>query len=377
MAKNMGIKKLFIHAFLDGRDTPPENGIKYIEKLLSKIKEIGIGQISTIMGRYYAMDRDNRWERVERAYKAMVEGVGKSIKDPLIGLKESYNKGITDEFVEPMVLADDNNSPLGKIEDGDSIISFNFRADRIREITKALTLDDFAYFNRNKKPNIFYTCMTEYEKGLDLPVVFSPISLVKILADIFKENNVKNLRIAETEKYAHVTYFFNGGVEEKFLGEDRILIPSPKVSTYDLKPEMSAYEVTNRVIKEIKSKKYDVIILNYANPDMVGHTGNLNAAIKAIEIIDSCLGEVIDTIKEEGGISLITADHGNAEIMIDPDTGEPHTAHTTNKVPFIIVDDGLKKNLKKECALKDVAPTILSLMGIEKPKEMTGVDIRE
>ncbi len=377
MAKGMGVKDLFVHAFLDGRDTPPENGIKYVEKLLLKMKEIGIGRIATMMGRYYAMDRDNRWDRIEKAYRAMVEGAGRFVSDPLVGLKESYERGITDEFVEPMVLVDKDNNPLGKIEDGDSVISFNFRADRIREITKALTLKEFEYFNRNKKPEIFYTCMTEYEKDLDLPVAFPPITLNKILADVFRENGIKNLRIAETEKYAHVTYFFNGGVEEKYPEEDRILIPSPKIPTYDLKPEMSAYEVTERVLKEIRSKKYRVIILNYANPDMVGHTGNLNAAIKAIEAVDFCLGRVVNAIREEGGIALITADHGNAEIMIDPETGEPHTAHTTNKVPFILVDEECKNGLKSGCALKDIAPTILSLMGIKKPEEMTGVDLRE
>jgi len=372
MAKEKKLEKVFVHAFLDGRDTSPTGGLGFIQQLLNKFKEYGIGTLATVAGRYYAMDRDKRWERVQKAYCAMVYGEGKQTKDIISAIKESYNNKITDEFVVPIVVHDDKNQPLGTIRKEDVGIFFNFRADRARELSFALTDENFKEFPRPDNLTIDLVNLTLYAEKLKTKVAFPPIKMTNILGEVLSKEGKKQLRIAETEKYAHVTFFFNGGQEKSFDGEDRILIPSPKVPTYDLKPEMSAYEVTERVIKEIESEKYDFIVLNYANPDMVGHTGVLSAAIKAIEAVDECVGKVVMAVKETKGIAMVTADHGNAETMIDPNNGEPFTAHTTHRVPFALIMNGFKGSLRSDGRLADVAPTILYLMNIKKPKEMEG-----
>ncbi|MBI3752708.1 MAG: 2,3-bisphosphoglycerate-independent phosphoglycerate mutase [Deltaproteobacteria bacterium] len=374
MAKQKGMDKVFIHAFLDGRDTPPRSGKGYIENLQAHLDKTGIGRIATITGRYYAMDRDNRWERVEKAYKALAQGKGERFANsPIEAITEAYQKGETDEFVMPTVITN-NNKPVATIKNGDGIIFFNFRADRARELTRTLTQEDFKWFNRGQKIKLSgYVCLAEYDATFNLSVAFLPQSLKNILAEIFSNNKIKQLRIAETEKYAHVTFFFNGGVEKPFPLEDMVLIPSPKeVPTYDKKPEMSAYLVTEELVKRIKSGGYQFILVNYANGDMVGHTGVMDAAVKACEVINECLERVVKTGGENGWIVLITSDHGNIEQMIDYNTKEPHTAHTTNLVPFVLID-GERKNMSlRNGGLSDVAPTILELMGIEKPVEMTG-----
>lgn len=373
MAKKQGLNKVFIHAFLDGRDTPPTSGKKYIENLQAHLDKTGAGRIATISGRYYAMDRDNRWERVEKAYMALAQGQGRAAKNPIDAVSAAYKSNETDEFVLPTVITE-NNKPIAAVKGGDGIIFFNFRADRARELTRALTQEDFNGFGRGARPKLSaYVCMTEYDATFNLPVAFSPQSLKNILADILSSRNIKQLRIAETEKYAHVTFFFNCGVEKPFPLEERVLIPSPKdVATYDKKPEMSAYLVTDELVQRIKSGNYQFILVNYANGDMVGHTGIMGAAVKACEVVNECLERVVTAAKENGWTVLITSDHGNIEQMIDYNTKEPHTAHTTNLVPFILIDDK-KKNLSlRDGGLSDVAPTILDLMGIDKPKEMTG-----
>jgi 2,3-bisphosphoglycerate-independent phosphoglycerate mutase len=372
MAKEKGVEEIFVHAFLDGRDTSPTGGIGFIQQLLNKFNEYGIGRLATVAGRYYAMDRDKRWERVQKAYQAMVYGEGKQTNDIVSAIKESYNNKITDEFVIPIVVSDDKNHPTSKIKKDDVGIFFNFRADRARELSYALTDEGFKEFPRPDEMTIDLVNLTLYDEKLKAKVAFPPIKMTNILGEVLSKEGKKQLRIAETEKYAHVTFFFNGGEEKSFEGEDRILIPSPKVPTYDLKPEMSAFEVTERVIKEIESKKYDFIVLNYANPDMVGHTGILSAAIKAIEAVDQCVGKVITAVKEVKGIAMVTADHGNAEMMIDPNNGDTFTAHTTNRVPFALITDDFKGGLRSDGRLADVAPTILYLMNIKKPKEMEG-----
>jgi 2,3-bisphosphoglycerate-independent phosphoglycerate mutase len=372
MAKEKDVEKVFVHAFLDGRDTSPTGGVGYIQQLLNKFEEYGIGRLATVAGRYYAMDRDKRWERVRKAYQAIVYGEGNQTNDVIGAIKESYNKQITDEFVVPIVVKDEANRPIGKIEKNDVGIFFNFRADRARELSYALTDEGFKEFPRPDNMTIDLVNLTLYDEKLKTKIAFLPIKMANILAEVLSREGKKQLRIAETEKYAHVTFFFNGGEEKAFDGEDRVLIPSPKVPTYDLKPEMSAYEVTERVIKEIKSEEYDFCVLNYANPDMVGHTGILSAAIKAIEAVDECVGKVIAAVKEVKGIAMVTADHGNAEMMIDPDNGETFTAHTTNPVPFALIMEDFKGGLRSGGRLADVAPTILYLMNIKKPKEMEG-----
>jgi 2,3-bisphosphoglycerate-independent phosphoglycerate mutase len=377
MAKQRGVPRVYVHAILDGRDTPPTSGIHHVESLLAKMKEIGIGEVATVGGRYFAMDRDNRWDRVERAYRAMVRGEGKESADPVAAVSASYAAGKTDEFMEPTVIRKDGR-PVGAISPGDSVIFFNFRGDRARELTRALTMEGFDKFPRPERLDLAYACMATYDETFHLPVGFAPQTLQNILADVFAAHGIRNLRISETEKYAHVTYFFNGGEEKVFAGETRILIPSPSVPTYDLQPEMSAYEVGERVEAEIGSGKYDAMILNFANGDMVGHTGILSAAIRAVEAVDDNLRRVVEKIWELGGIALVTADHGNAELMVDPETGEPHTAHTTNPVPLVFADPAGKAfALKKDRALEDLAPTILHLLEIPLPPEMTGEDLRK
>lgn len=371
MAKRHGLKDTFVHCFFDGRDVPPDSAKKYVEELEAKLAEIGVGKIASVMGRYYAMDRDRRWERVKLAYDAMAMGRGLTADSAIQAVCESYSRGEFDEFVKPTVIVKDGK-PTATIDAGDSVIFFNFRPDRAREITRAFVDPDFNGFEREKGffP-LFYVCMTQYDKVMpNVVVAYKPESLENTFGEYISKLGLKQLRIAETEKYAHVTFFFNGGVETVYEGEDRVLIPSPKVATYDLKPEMSAYEVTDEVIKRIKSGVYDVIILNFANCDMVGHTGVFEAARKAVEAIDECLGRIAQQVLEQNGALLITADHGNAEQMIDYDTGGPFTAHTTYPVPLIAIGLG---NIKlKEGRLADLAPTMLDIMNIEKPPEMTG-----
>jgi len=371
LAKRQGLKDVYIHCFFDGRDVPPDSAKCYVEELESKLKEIGVGKIASVMGRYYAMDRDNRWERVKLAYDAMVLGEGLKASSAIQAVLDSYGREEFDEFVKPTVI-EENGKPVATIGENDSIIFFNFRPDRAREITRTFVDPDFKGFQRPKGffP-VHYVCMTQYDKTMpNVSVAFKPESLSNTFGEYISRLGYKQLRIAETEKYAHVTFFFNGGVEAVYEGEDRVLIPSPKVATYDLKPEMSAFEVTDEVINRIKSKQYDVIILNFANCDMVGHTGVFEAAKKAVEAIDKCLGRIVPAVLEQDGKVLITADHGNAEQMIDYETGGAFTAHTTNVVPLIAI--GLGDIKLKEGRLADIAPTMLDIMGLEKPQEMTG-----
>lgn len=368
MAQKLGVKDVCIHAFLDGRDTPPKSAADYLFQLEEELKKIGLGRIVTITGRYWAMDRDNRWERVEKAYLALTEGIAQRADSSAEAINAAYSAGQTDEFVEPQVIGQ-----AGSIDDGDGIIFFNFRADRAREITRALTLADFSGFSRTKIPQLAdFVCLTEYDENFDLPIAFSSETYPDILAEVVSDAGLKQLRIAETEKYAHVTFFFNGGVERAWPGEDRVLIPSPKeVATYDQKPSMSAEEVTDEVIKRVESKEYQLIVLNFANCDMVGHTGILSAAIEAVETVDRCLERVVAAVTAAGGKLLITADHGNCEQMVD-DNGRPHTAHTTNPVQLIFVDSERKDQNIRDGILADLAPTILDLLSLEKPAAMTG-----
>ncbi len=372
MAKRQGLEKVYIHCFMDGRDVPPDSGKGFIQQLSDKLKEIGVGEIATVMGRYYAMDRDNRWERVQKAYAAMVLGEGETAECPVCAMKKSYENDVMDEFVLPTVIQK-NGKPVAKIQANDSVIFFNFRPDRAREITRALTQPDFDGFQRELFP-LFYVCMTQYDKTFqNVEVAYKPQVLKNTLGEYLAKLGKKQFRIAETEKYAHVTFFFNGGVEQPNPGEDRILIPSPKVATYDLKPEMSAYEVADKAVELIEGGEYDVMILNFANSDMVGHTGVLEAAEKAVKAVDECTGKVVDAIRRMGGQVMITADHGNSEMMVDPETGGPFTAHTTNPVPFILVSDQYQgAELRADGILADIAPTLLQLMGEEKPEEMEG-----
>ena len=370
-AKKEGLQKVYVHAFMDGRDVAPSSGKEFIEKTEAMMKEVGVGQIATISGRYYAMDRDNRWERVELAYNAIVKGTGETANSAVEAIEKSYHDNKTDEFVLPTVILEDGH-PTTTVKSGDSVIFFNFRPDRARELTRALTQKDFDGFNAEKLQLTFVT-MTQYDKTFEgVNVAFKAQTLTNTLGEFVANKGLNQLRIAETEKYAHVTFFFNGGVEKPNENEDRALIASPKVATYDLKPEMSAYEVTEELIKRIDSDKYDMIILNYANPDMVGHTGVIPAAVKAIETVDECLGKVADKILEKDGSLFITADHGNAETMIDFSTGNPFTAHTTDPVPFVWVSNHSKGKSLEDGKLSDIAPTMLKEMGIDKPEEMTG-----
>jgi len=377
MAKNHGLEKVFLHCFLDGRDTPPASAAVYISSVQRKMTEIGCGEIATMVGRFYAMDRDKRWDRTQRAYDLLANAVGGRVTDPLEALKLSYDKGVTDEFVEPRVIVRESGEPIATIQDDDSVIFFNFRPDRARQITRALAVPEFTEFPTPNRPRVDYVCFTTYDATFPLPVAFPPRQHRNVLAEVFASLSTRNYRLAETEKYAHVTYFFNGGVEKEFACERRLLVPSPKVTTYDLQPEMSAFAVTDKVLRCIDERETDVFVINFANPDMVGHTGKLDKTIEACQYVDTCLGRITKSIRQQNGITLITADHGNAEQMIDPLTGSPHTAHTTNPVPFHLIDEesvGLK--LRSEGALEDVAPTMLGLLGLDQPAEMTGKDLR-
>ena len=384
MARETKVSKVFIHCFMDGRDTPPESGIDFLRQLEQKIREFGVGQIASISGRYYAMDRDNRWERIEKASRAMVHGDAEAkFDDPIAAIRASYKKGVTDEFVIPAVLTTQAAPgkpavPRGLIRDDDAAIFFNFRADRARQITRALTEPGFSGFTDSARPkNLAFVGMTQYEKTWPwLRYILGPEKLEHILANVFADLQFRNLRVAETEKYAHVTYFFNGGVEKPFAGEERVLVPSPKVPTYDLKPEMSAKGVADTVIHAIEKGDFDAIIMNFANADMVGHSGKLEATVKACETVDACLGRILQALRPRGGAWIITADHGNAETMIDPATGGPHTYHTTNPVPFIIASDDGRAELRSDGSLRDIAPTMLGILGITEPREMTGHDLR-
>ena len=368
LAKRSGVDKVYIHCFMDGRDVPPTSGKDYLAELYKKCDEIGVGEIATVMGRYYAMDRDNRWERVVKAYKAMTEGEGVKFDCACKMMEESYANDVTDEFIVPAV-----SEKAVPVKDNDSIVFFNFRPDRAREITRAFVDPAFSGFEREQLKGLYYVCMTQYDATMpNVHVAFKPESLENTFGEYISDKGLKQLRIAETEKYAHVTFFFNGGVEKQYPGEDRVLVPSPKVATYDLQPEMSAYEVTEEAVKRIDSGKYDVMILNFANCDMVGHTGVFDAAVKAVEAVDTCVGKIVDAVAAKGGVTLITADHGNADKMYEAD-GSPFTAHTTNPVPFIVV--GYPCELREGGRLCDIAPTMLKIMGLEQPKEMTGVSI--
>ena len=368
LAKRSGVDKVYIHCFMDGRDVPPTSGKDYLAELYKKCDEIGVGEIATVMGRYYAMDRDNRWERVVKAYKAMTEGEGVKFDCACKMLEESYANDVTDEFIVPAV-----SEKAVPVKDNDSIVFFNFRPDRAREITRAFVDPAFSGFEREQLKGLYYVCMTQYDATMpNVHVAFKPETLENTFGEYISDKGLKQLRIAETEKYAHVTFFFNGGVEKQYPGEDRILVKSPAVATYDLQPEMSAYEVTDKLLAAIDSDKYDAIILNYANCDMVGHTGVFDAAVKAVEAVDTCVGKIVDAVAAKGGVTLITADHGNADKMYEAD-GSPFTAHTTNPVPFIVV--GYPCELREGGRLCDIAPTMLKIMGLEQPKEMTGVSI--
>ena len=373
LAKRNGLKKVYVHCFLDGRDTPPASGKGYIEELQAKMKEIGVGEIGVVSGRYYAMDRDNNYDRVEKAYLALTKGEGVKGTDAAEAVQKSYDEGITDEFVVPTVMEKDG-VPVTTVKDGDSVVFFNFRPDRAREITRCFCDDDFKGFAREKKLDIKFVCFTEYDVTIpNKTVAFKKVEVTNTFGEYLAANHMKQARIAETEKYAHVTFFFNGGVEAPNEGEDRILVDSPKyVPTYDKKPRMSAYTVCDELCKAITGGQYDVIICNFANPDMVGHTGVQDAAVKAIEVIDECVGEIVEFIKEVDGQLVICADHGNAEQLIDYETGAPFTAHTTNPVPFILVNADPAYKLRENGCLADIVPTLIELMGMEQPKEMTG-----
>jgi 2,3-bisphosphoglycerate-independent phosphoglycerate mutase len=394
-AKQHGVERVFVHAFLDGRDTLPTSGVGYLEKLQGKIREIGVGKIASVGGRYFAMDRDRRWERSKKAFDAIV-GIpeGGAYADSIARVKECYHNDVTDEFVEPFVVIDEQGRPVGPLRDEDAVICFNYRADRVRQITRVLARNsgltkddgqslpgaedlDLAIPRSEVPKRLHYVCMTQYDKQFTLPMVILPESMENLLADMLGQANLRNLRIAETEKYAHVTYFFNGGIEKPFPGEDRVLIPSQKVATYDLAPEMSASGIADAVIKAIGDPAFDLVVVNFANADMVGHSGKIEPTVKGVETIDACLGRIYQTLRHRGGSMLITADHGNAEMMIDPVTGGPHTAHTTNPVPVILVsDDARKYQLREGGSLRDISPTLLGMLNLDKPGRMTGGDLR-
>ena len=372
LAKRSGLENVFVHCFLDGRDTPPASGKDFVAELEAKMAEIGVGKVASVMGRYYAMDRDNRWDRVELAYRALTLGEGNTNVSATAAIQASYDDGKTDEFVMPTVVVE-NGAPVGLINDNDSVIFFNFRPDRAREITRAFCDDEFAGFAREKKQGLVYVCFTDYDETITGKfVAFKKQSITNTFGEFLAANGKTQARIAETEKYAHVTFFFNGGIEEPNEGEDRILVKSPKVATYDLQPEMSAPQVCDKLVEAIGSDKYDVIIINFANPDMVGHTGVEAAAIAAVEAVDTCVGRAVDAVKAAGGAMFICADHGNAEQLLDYETGAPFTAHTTNPVPFILVNAGDEFGLREGGCLADIAPTLIEIMGLEQPKEMTG-----
>jgi len=402
LAAQHRVARVYVHAFMDGRDTMPNSGLGHLEALLQQFREIGLGQLASVNGRYYAMDRDLRWEKEHQAFEAMVTGApeGGAYHDPIARIRELYNNGITDEFIPPFTCVDAEGHPVGLIRDNDVCINFNYRADRVRQITRVLarncdvpgglTASDAndlpkaaeleAEIPRARAPkNIHYVCMTRYDKNFNLPLVIPPESMDNLLANVMAQANLRNLRVAETEKYAHVTYFFNGGIEKPFPGEDRVLIPSQKVATYDLAPEMSASGIADAVVKAVNDTAFDVIIVNFANADMVGHSGKLEPTIRAVETVDTQLGRIYQAIKQRGGALLVTADHGNAELLIDPVTGGPHTAHTTSPVPFILVTDEADTShhriLRPGGSLRDISPTMLTLLGLHQPKEMTGTNL--
>ena len=371
LAAAQGAKKIAVHAVLDGRDKPPRSALEFVDQLEAKLKRIGRGRIATVSGRYYAMDRDKRWERTERAWRAIVEADGVASSSAREAIERSYADGKSDEFVEPHVIGEP--APMAE---GDQVICFNFRADRARELTAAIALDGFSDFKRSRIPKVGYVCMTEYDRSFGLPLAFGPEDVRNTLAEVLADAKLRNLRVAETEKYAHVTYFLNGGVEKAFPLEERALIPSSKVATYDLDPAMKAAAIATRVAEEIEGGKFDVIVMNFANPDMVGHTGKFDATVTAVEATDAALGVVIAALEKRGGVALITADHGNAEFMADPATGQAHTAHTTNPVPLILYDPKWHGRLRDRGTLADVAPTLLGMLGVKRPSEMTGHDLR-
>ena len=377
LAKKAGVERLYVHPILDGRDTPPDSGVKYLGKLIQYMDKIEYGKIATLCGRYYAMDRDNRWDRVERAYRLYTKSQGQGgFQDPIDAIKNAYEKGETDEFVQPIVMVDSGQKAVTQVSEGDGIIFFNFRADRARELTRAFTHTDFNGFDRGSKLDLSgYVCMTLYDETFDLPMAFAPVHLSQILGEVISQKGLKQLRIAETEKYAHVTYFFNGGEETSFSGEERCLIDSPRdVPTYDYKPEMSAYIVTEELLKRLASDAYDFIVINFANMDMVGHTGVKKAAMAACEAVDTCVAKIVDQVLAQNGVLMITADHGNAETMLNEE-GHVHTAHTTNPVPLILVDSDRRDHKLNQGILGDIAPTVLELMGVSQPKEMTGTSL--
>lgn len=375
LAKRNGLEKVYVHCFLDGRDTPPASGKGFVEDLEAEMKKIGVGKVATVMGRYYAMDRDNRWDRVERAYHALTKGEGAAAESAAAGIQASYDAEKFDEFVEPIVVMEDGK-PVATVKDNDSVIFFNFRPDRAREITRAFCDDDFKGFEREKRLNLVYVCFTDYDDTIqNKAVAFKKESVVNTFGEYLANHHMTQARIAETEKYAHVTFFFNGGVEEPNEGEERILVNSPKVATYDLKPEMSAYEVCDNLVNAIKSNKFDVIIINFANPDMVGHTGVLPAAVSAVEAVDECVGRAVAALKEVDGAMFLCADHGNAEQLVDYNTGESFTAHTINPVPFVLINYDETVTLREGGCLADIAPTLIEMMGLTKPEEMTGTSL--
>ena len=379
MAKKMDFKDVYVHCFLDGRDTAPQSAKGYVEALENKMQELGVGKIASLSGRFYAMDRDKRWERVEKAYNALVRGEGNKNTSSVDAVQKSYDEGVTDEFVVPTVI-EENGAPRATISNNDSVIFFNFRPDRAREITRTIVDKDFSDF-ATEKLDLTFVCFTNYDETMpNVKIAFKKEAIVNTYGEVISKNGGKQLRIAETEKYAHVTFFFNGGEEKQYEGEDRILVPSPKVETYDMQPEMSAYQVCGKVVDSIYSGNYNTIILNFANPDMVGHTGSLEAVVKALEAVDTCVGKILKAIKDVHGNLLMTADHGNCEVMVNYETGKPHTAHTTNLVPLsVVTDKGMDIKLKPEGVgrLCDLAPTMLELLEIEKPAEMTGESLIE
>ena len=378
LARREGVPRAFVHAFLDGRDTPPRSGLGYMQAFEKRVAETGYGKVASVMGRFYAMDRDKRWDRVALAYGALVKGEGHRSATPVQAVEEAYGRGENDEFVKPTVVVDGTGDPRGRVRDGDVIVFFNFRGDRARELTRAFTEEGFAEFDPKPRPQLsYYACMTEYDRTFGLPVAYAPDQPTRIFPEIVAEAGIAQLRCAETEKYAHVTFFFNGGREVQYPGEDRILVPSPRdVKTYDQKPEMSAREVTDRLVQAIDSRKYGFILVNLANPDMVGHSGNLQAAIQAVKVVDECIGRLWKAARAAHMAMLVTADHGNCELMVDPVTGEPHTAHTLGPVPFILADPDLKgAKLRAEGVLADVTPTALQVMGLPQPPEMKGLGL--
>ena len=372
LAAERGVQRVFVHVFTDGRDTPPKSGHRYIEELMVKMRETGAGRIATITGRFYAMDRDNRWERVKRAYDAITRGEGRKFTYPGAAIEASYDNGMTDEFIEPAVIIGKNGAPISTVSGGDSVIFFNLRADRARQLTRAFTGLNFDEFERERIKNLHFATFIQYDRSINTKIIFPPIAPARPLAALFAEHGVANLRVAETEKYPHVTYFFNGGVEKEFPLEGRVLVPSPQATSYDLKPEMSSFKVTDKILRAIDDGETDVYVINFANADMVGHTGVLKASIEAVESIDTCLGWVVGSIERVKGVAIITSDNGNCEQMIDPAIGGPNTSHTTNPVPFILCDPEFKGTLREGGSLEDIAPTVLELLGIEKPSEMTG-----